>query len=351
MQPVAMSRLFSLRLLQMVVLALAIFAGCLGCAPDAPQSERATMSTTQAVSSIASEGEGAASGGGASESVSEKTPPEDVKAISQPVSFESDPAFDELKSEVESVLSDAVIDVGVVFVDLSDADRIAGFSVNGDTPLVAASMIKLAVATEFLDEVETGEIAMEEPYTVQAGDIVGGTGSVQSAGAGSTYTYGELARLMISESDNVGANVLIERMGMDAVNAQMEELGLANTHLVRKMMDESAMAERKENLMSAQDAAVLLALVYQGKLVSPTASAFMLEALEAQTDSVGLTQGLPEGVEFAHKTGTLAQVKNDGGIVEAEKPYVLVMFCSGADDATALELMGKVSKLVYERVE
>ena len=103
--------------------------------------------------------------------------------------------------------------------------------------------------------------------------------------------------------------------------------------------------------MSAEDAAVLLAQIYQGKLVSETASAFALEALEAQTDSAGLAQGLPDGVVFAHKTGTLAVVKNDGGIVEAKKPYVLVVFCSGAEQSAAYDLMGKISTLVYEQFE
>lgn len=310
-----------------------------------PSSSSAADQSESASSSTASSAESQASRESESQSSNKST------GTANPAAFENDPAYDELRAEVEDLASGAVMDVGVAFVDLTDPDRIAGFSVNGDTSLVAASMIKLAVLAEFLDEVERGDIAMEEPYTVQAEDIVGGTGSVQSAGAGSTFTFGELARLMICESDNVAANVLIDRMGMDAVNARLEELGLENTQLVRRLMDETAMAQRKENLMSAEDAAVLLAQIYRGQLVSETASAFALEALEAQTDSAGLAQGLPEGVVFAHKTGTLAMVKNDGGIVEAEKPYVLVVFCSGAEQSAAYDLMGKISTLVYEQFE
>ena len=341
------ARRFSVfRLLLMGVLAFTLFGVCAGCASGTSQSESAPASTSGATSSNMSE-----SGKAGGEGESGATAAKDAEGKPPAGAFEADPAYDELKSEVESVFSDSVIDVGVAFVDLSDVNRIAGFSVNGKMPLVSASMIKLAILAEFLEEVEKGELSLEEPYTLQADDIVGGTGSVQSAGAGSVHTLGELARLMICDSDNTAANVLVKRMGMDAVNDQMKELGLENTQLNRLMMDEEAIAQHKENFMSAEDAAVLLARIYRGQLVSETASAFALEALEAQSDSVGLAQGLPEGVVFAHKTGTLAMVKNDGGIVEAKKPYVLVVFCSGADQSVALDLMNKVSALVYERFE
>ena len=352
---------------RLVLLLAVLVCFTLCCAACALVPSPMTASSSINVASGSSTGESPASGGSGQDGhmSSAKAAPSDFQASQEPeshssektasssvpIAFENDPAYDDLRVGVEDLVSDAVMDVGVAFVDLTDADRIVGFSVNGDTSLVAASMIKLAVLAEFLDEVENGDIAMEEPYTLQAEDIVGGTGSVQSAGAGSTFTFEEFARLMICESDNVAANVLIDRMGMDAVNAQMKELGLDNTQLVRRMMDEAAMAQRKENLMSAEDAAILLARIYRGQLVSETASAFALEALEAQTDSAGLTRGLPEGVVFAHKTGTLAMVRNDGGIVEAEKPYVLVVFCSGAEQSAAYDLMDKISMLVYERFE
>lgn len=256
-----------------------------------------------------------------------------------------------MKSQVEELVAASGIDVGVAFVDLSDDSRVAGFSVHGDMSLVAASMIKLLVLAEFLDEVDAGKLSMDEPYALQAEDIVGGTGSVQSAGVGTTFTLGELARLMICESDNVAANILINRMGMDAVNAQAEKLGLENTQLNRLMMSAEAQAKHIENTMSAKDAATLLTMVWRGQLVSEEASAFALEALDAQFDGAGIGQALPEGVAFAHKTGTLDLVKNDGGIVKADKPYVLTVFCSGGDASASLDLMVQISRIVYEQFE
>ena len=276
--------------------------------------------------------------------------PQGAAPSAAPAALEEDPAFDSMKTQVEKLVNESNIDVGVAFIDLRDAARSPGFSVHGDMPLVSASMIKLLVLAEFLDEVEAGTLSMDDTYTLAADDIVGGTGSVQSAAVGTVYTLGELARLMICDSDNVATNILIERMGMDAINAQAEKLGLENTHLSRLMMSDDAQVGHVENAMSATDAANMLARIWRGQLVSEQASAFALEALEAQTDSSGIAQGLPRDVMFAHKTGTLSQVKNDAGIVEIEgKPYVLAVFCSGGDSSASLELIAEISKTVYGR--
>jgi beta-lactamase class A len=41
--------------------------------------------------------------------------------------------------------------------------------------------------------------------------------------------------LMVIVSDNTATNLMIDRFGMDAVNARMESLGLKNTHLYKKV--------------------------------------------------------------------------------------------------------------------
>ena len=321
-----------------VLLGACLAISCVGCAPAVQQG---------ASSAAASSAAEAASSGSAGTVDSQKT-----ATSAKPAAFEEDPAFDDMKAEVEALVSASGIDVGVAFISLADDARSPGFSIHGDMRLVSASMIKLLVLAEFLDEVEAGTLSMGDMYTLAADDIVGGTGSIQSAAVGTQYTLGELARLMISESDNIAANVLIERMGMDAVNAQAEKLGLENTQLVRLMMSDDAQEGHVENMMSAKDTATLLARIWRGQLVSAEASAFALEALEAQTDGTGIVQGLPDGVVFAHKTGTLAQVENDGGIVELDEgtPYVLTVFCAGGDEATSMKLMAEISRIVYDRI-
>jgi beta-lactamase class A len=77
-----------------------------------------------------------------------------------------------------------------------------------------ASTVKLPIYLTLAHRIRTGEagVTWETPITVRPGDIVGGTGVLQNA-PGSTHTVREIAQLMIVESDNVAANLLLGRLG------------------------------------------------------------------------------------------------------------------------------------------
>jgi beta-lactamase class A len=77
-----------------------------------------------------------------------------------------------------------------------------------------ASTVKLPIYLTLAHRIQTGavDVTWETPITVKPGDIVGGTGVLQNA-PGSTHTVREIAQLMIVESDNVAANLLLGRLG------------------------------------------------------------------------------------------------------------------------------------------
>lgn len=235
--------------------------------------------------------------------------------------------------------------------DLSAAHKEAGsFSIDGSARRVSASMIKLAVLACALDDASAGELSLDEQLTVTDGDLVGGSGVVQSLGAGS-YTVRDLIGYMISDSDNVATNVLIDRLGMEHINASIERRGLEGTVLARKMMDDAAAAEGRENYMSSDDAAALLAEVACAEQGSAELSALARDCLLDQHDAPGIADGVPEDVAVAHKTGTLAGAEHDGGIVYAEHPYVLVVMTEGLSEQEALGCMARVSAAVYDASE
>lgn len=77
-----------------------------------------------------------------------------------------------------------------------------------------ASTVKLPIYLTLAHRIRTGEAGFtwETRITVQPADIVGGTGVLQHA-PGSTHSVRELAHLMVTESDNVAANILLGRLG------------------------------------------------------------------------------------------------------------------------------------------
>lgn len=230
---------------------------------------------------------------------------------------------------------------GTYAVACASADESWSVDVNGDKPFVSASIIKLAILGTLLDQAQSGVLSLDDSATVGPSDIVGGTGVIQASGAGGSYTYRQLAACMIQDSDNIATNLIIDAVGMPAVNEYARGIGLAETVLNRRMMDFSTDVE---NYTSANDVARMLQLIYQGKLVSPDASEFALDLLKGQHDGAGLLEGLPAGSVFAHKTGTLDGVFNDGGIVLASNPYVMVVLSSDAERSQAQDCMADVAQ-------
>lgn len=253
------------------------------------------------------------------------------------------------KSEQMKSAEDSVMDIiseydRSVAVAVLPLDGSLGFSINGDKSFVSASMIKLLILAEYLDETDNGNLDSDSLYTRNSNDVVGGTGVIQSEAPGTTYSYDELAKYMIIYSDNTATNVLIDLMDMNSVNEKARELGLNAAGLQRKMMDFNS---GTENHISANDAALIFSKIATHTLASETSCKKAESYLLQQVDSEGLAQGLPAGIDFGHKTGSLGSIRHDGGIVYSANPYVIVVLTEiGAPAAN--NIMKAISNTVYK---
>ena len=103
-------------------------------------------------------------------------------------------------------------------------------------------------------------------YTVQAADLVPDSDIMGGLTPGVTrITLRDLATMMVAVSDNSATNVLIDRVGMENVNALMDSLGLAHTRLRRKMMDLKAASEGRENISTPAEMMTLLGISIAAK--------------------------------------------------------------------------------------
>ncbi|MEW6217720.1 MAG: serine hydrolase, partial [Candidatus Bipolaricaulota bacterium] len=191
----------------------------------------------------------------------------------------------------------------------------------------SASVIKLAIAWEAFREAEAALLHLDETVSIPPGAAVGGTGVLQLLSPRLSLTWRDLVTLMLVVSDNTATNLLIDRLGFDAINATARSLGLTQTVLQRKMMDFAARASGRENYMSAADAARLLAMLAAGAhrqddassggqeaRLSPDSGKELLAILERQQFNHKLPALLPP-VRCAHKTGELPGLEHDAGIV------------------------------------
>jgi beta-lactamase class A len=236
--------------------------------------------------------------------------------------------------------------LGVAILDLSSGQK---FLLHSDDVFPQASSIKVAVLAELYRQAQAGKLKLTDLYTVQATDLVPDSTIMGGLTPGVTrITLRDLATMMIAVSDNSATNVLIDRVGMENVNALMDSLGLAHTRLRRKMMDLKAASEGRENISTPAEMMTLLEDLYRGKVLNKEMTADFFVMLSTPKNSF-IPRDLPEGLKIANKPGELEGVRNDSGVVFVEnRPYVIcVMTTYLHRERDGEEAIAKISAAAY----
>ncbi|HKN35973.1 MAG TPA: serine hydrolase [Terriglobales bacterium] len=236
--------------------------------------------------------------------------------------------------------------LGLAILDLTSRQK---FLLHADDVFPQASSIKIAVLAELYRQAQQGRLRLADSYTVQASDLVPDSDIMGGLTPGVTrITNRDLATMMVAVSDNSATNVLIDRVGMENVNALMDSLGLSHTRLRRKMMDVKAAGEGRENISTSREMMTLLEAIYQGKVLNKEMTDDFLKMLSTHKESF-IPRDLPDDVRIANKPGELEAVRNDSGIVFAKnRPYVIcVMTTYLKNEREGEEAITRVSALAY----
>ena len=236
--------------------------------------------------------------------------------------------------------------IGVAILDLTSGQK---FLLHADEVFPQASSIKIAVLAELYHQAQTGKLKLNDLYTVQASDLVPDSDIMGGLTPGVTrITLRDLATMMVAVSDNSATNVLIDRVGMENVDGLMTSLGLTRTRLRRKMMDLKAASEGRENISTPGEMMILLENLYRGKVLNREMTEDFVKVLSTHKSSF-IPRELPEGLKIANKPGELERVRNDSGVVFAEKrPYVIcVMTTYLQRERDGEEAISRISLAAY----
>lgn len=227
-------------------------------------------------------------------------------------------------------------------------------AINPDRPVAGASTLKILLLVEAHAQAETGAFAWSGDTTLLAEDVVGGGGTLAREKIGSTWTWRQIARRMIVESDNTAANMILARLGMDRVNARAAALGLAVTRFERKYMDFDAQRAGRENRTTAREMGRLCLAIAKREIVSPAACDEMIALLESTSRS-GVATGAPKKVPVGRKSGTMRGTRADVGWIRLPgQPYVISVFLDnvyekpGAEEDRGVGAIQAVARLVNE---
>ena len=234
--------------------------------------------------------------------------------------------WQKLASQIEQV--DQHLDgvMGVAIEDLTTGDH---YFLHEDEVFAQASSIKITVLANLYLQAEQGKLKLTDLYTVQASDLVPDSDIMNGLTPGVTrVTLRDLATMMVAVSDNSATNVLIDRVGMQNVNAMLDSLNLPHTRLRRKMMDLQAAKEGRENISTPHEMMTLLDDIFHGKVLNKESTADFFNMLSTNKNS-WIPRDLPADLKIADKPGALEAVRNDSGIVFVEgRPYVICVMTS-----------------------
>ncbi|HTR02146.1 MAG TPA: serine hydrolase [Thermoanaerobaculia bacterium] len=265
-------------------------------------------------------------------------------------------------------------EMGVYAKDLATGEVIA---VNADQRFPTASLIKVAVMAEVFRQMSESKFAKTTPVTLRNEDKAGDeTVPLNMLHDGTVLTVGDLLHFMIAYSDNTATNLLLGLVGTANVDRLLDSYGLTKTRLYRPTFrdghpDVLPEEEKEYGLGSTtpREAATLMALIAEGKVVSRAACDDMLALLAQQQDRAMIPRSLPfekEEIFVANKTGWdeekrpdakgfKGDVRNDAAYVKGPKARYVIAICarriadkSPGVDSEALRSGGEISKLIYD---
>jgi len=250
------------------------------------------------------------------------------------------------------------------------------FAIDADRPVQTASVIKLTILFEAMEQVRSGKARWDEKITLAKGDGVSGSGVLVFFDAPMTLTLKDVITMMVIMSDNTATNLAIDRFGVDAVNARIAWMGLKDTYLYRKIgrppsgpmpADQPKFGLGKT---TAREMAIVMERIGRCQL---SAAGEAQQAGDAAICQVALTMlrnqfyrnTIPRYLEkldstetgsgIASKTGSLNAVRNDVAIVAGKTgPIVISIFTyenqdkSWTADNEGELMIGKMAKAIVD---
>jgi beta-lactamase class A len=195
-----------------------------------------------------------------------------------------------------------------------ERDETAAFA--PDRRFKAASTIKVAIMAALARAIDAGRLDPEARVPVRPEDVVPGSGVARFLATDHAFTLNDHCFLMIAISDNTCSNILIDQVGLQAVQDVCRTFATDGTMLGRKFFGRAAEGEEVENWATARGLATLLERIAGGDVASPAMTDWMMEKLGQQQHKDRLARSLQWETEpwFGGKTGTIAGFSHDCGI-------------------------------------
>jgi len=228
-----------------------------------------------------------------------------------------------------------------------DYDTKNYIDINASKIYSTASIIKIPVLIDVFQSIEAGQFALDDKMPLTEYFRTEGSGSLQFKARDSKYSIDELARRMITESDNSATNMLMAKVGsMTDVNNSIRSWGLKHTKVNTWLPDLTG-----TNYTTAKEMAQMIYNIDENdKLLSEASRAKILDYMGHVHNNRLIHAGLGAGSVFLHKTGDIGTMLGDAGIVIAPngKKYIVVILANRPHNSVAgKDFIVQASKIIY----
>ncbi|MEM4481773.1 MAG: serine hydrolase [Desulfurococcaceae archaeon] len=272
--------------------------------------------------------------------------------------------------------------VGIGVKDLKSGKE---YYINGDIRFQPASVFKIFILSTLYDQAVKGNVDLDKMISIDDQEISPGSGILRHFTGKYSFKIRDLAGLMMILSDNTATDLILNLVGKDNVNETIKRYGLHDSKVVYSCKelifkalgtsDPRLLARRLKsrrpkidldflrnyetnNVTTPRDIVKILELLYYRKILTPVACNEIIDIMKrCQTGEARMKRYLPPSVEVAHKTGTIAGIVNDAGIVFCGKrDFILAIFLNeiplrnGRYVAIGEDFIAKLSYKVYRAI-
>jgi beta-lactamase class A len=257
-----------------------------------------------------------------------------------------------LTAQVQAIAAEHHGDVALFAENLKTHETVA---ISPDMPVQTASVIKLTILYEALEQVRSGKAHFDDRIMLAKADQVPGSGVLLFFDTPLQLTLKDALTMMVVMSDNTATNLAIDHLGIENIDARIAKLGLKDTYLYKKVFMPPAAgvvmpADQKKfglGKTTAREMAAVMKKIVGCELAEPGTPAraddaalcdVAVKMLHVQFYRSAIPRyldGMPGATSdsIANKTGSLDAVRNDVAAVSTKNGMVIIsVFTSNNKD-------------------
>jgi beta-lactamase class A len=268
-----------------------------------------------------------------------------------------------LEDTYKQILKERNATVGVSVYDFKTKKT---YGINQTEHFPMQSVFKFHIALAVLDLVDKGKLTLTQKVYISKEHMQPDWYSPlrdKYPNGNVKLTLAEILKPTVSESDNVGCEVLLDLIGgPKVVDDYLKKIGMKDVQIKHnETIMQASWEPQFENYSSPNSTVELLKALNNGKILSSKSRAYVQKMLlETSTGPNRLKGLLPKGTVIAHKTGTSGTNKqtgemaavNDIGIVTLPNgnQFAIAVFVSKSKEKieTNEKIIAEIAKATYD---